>query len=682
MRKSVTLQDKTEKTISDTQDMNTKYNKMLCRAVAVLATATALTGCMKYKDLYDQGRAETEEKYSVMENAKGVFGEIDSKQDWNMLATGLVTITANAPLEDVARVEVLTAPPFGNGKARVVAAMDAQAGQTVTLSYEAPKALTRLFAACRDSRGHYYVKGFKPAAQATVTFQDAQAQKAPRRATALPDASTLTLDRVWASYNNIRCRRANEGDNTSNISLWAGSQWEQDTLWQLSDKAEQTIILQATEMTADERADLKAITDAYLQHEKGWYSDNVSNVEKVRNSKLNQQHNYLTTTGGPIALTPVQIWGSEQGACHLYYYYYNPADMEGKDEVEYLKSLPKYKAIQVWRTAGKTGLSDNLFRMHTYQLVYYGDGRPQQGQKAVGFDFPQGYKIGFMMRKMKSGNADQAETQYVAGKNGEVYGDGRLNQEINVWQLPNKNDTHFATAGMEPTDPRMAFFVANQRLYMTVEDGSNRDFSDIIIEVEGAVETAEADAPEDPEAEAYTLCFEDRPLTADYDLNDVVLRCRRLSITELEVALVATGAADQVYIHGADGWPLNDREVHEAFGIDPAATGSERFVNTMVGGVERQPLTYVVNVGTGVTIPQYLRDIYIENRTTGKVIRCAGKGEPPYAIIVPTGFKYPMEFQPITRAYTSFLSWAQNVNTAGDWYLFEDAGKVFPTLFW
>lgn len=40
-----------------------------------------------------------------------------------------------------------------------------------------------------------------------------------------------------------------------------------------------------------------------------------------------------------------------------------------------------------------------------------------------------------------------------------------------------------------------------------------------------------------------------------------------------------------------------------------------------------------------------------------------------------------MERQCITQAYKNFVQWAQNVNASGDWYLFEESDKVFPSLF-
>ena len=104
-------------------------------------------------------------------------------------------------------------------------------------------------------------------------------------------------------------------------------------------------------------------------------------------------------------------------------------------------------------------------------------------------------------------------------------------------------------------------------------------------------------------------------------------------------------------------------------------------VNTEVNGAKREVQARYVTVPEGVTIPQYLKNIFIENKTTQKIIRVPEQGEPPYAIIVPQDFQYPMEHTSITKAYGDFLEWAQNANQSKDWYVFDDADQILPSLF-
>ena len=137
-------------------------------------------------------------------------------------------------------------------------------------------------------------------------------------------------------------------------------------------------------------------------------------------------------------------------------------------------------------------------------------------------------------------------------KNGCLYGYGEMNTTIN--NFPD----HFSSAvtnkkyGMEPNDPRIAMFNANNKTFLAFEDGSDTNYSDMIIEL-GGNSGSFFDDPQEVEEQAYTMCFEDRPNVADYDMNDVVLRCTRVSSTELELSLIATGANDPVLINGIVG---------------------------------------------------------------------------------------------------------------------------------
>jgi hypothetical protein len=63
-------------------------------------------------------------------------------------------------------------------------------------------------------------------------------------------------------------------------------------------------------------------------------------------------------------------------------------------------------------------------------------------------------------------------------KQGELYGDGRLNNNINKW--PNFSSSKLGTDG-----PRVAWLTINGKTMMCWESGTDSDFNDIIIEVEG-----------------------------------------------------------------------------------------------------------------------------------------------------------------------------------------------------
>jgi hypothetical protein len=228
---------------------------------------------------------------------------------------------------------------------------------------------------------------------------------------------------------------------------------------------------------------------------------------------------------------------------------------------------------------------------------------------------------------------------------------------------------------MLDNDPRIAMFSANSKSYLTFEDGSDCNFSDLIVEINNGVDNTKIyeDLTELSNA-TYTMCFEDRPMNADYDMNDVVLRARRVngSSNMIWIELVACGAEDEVVLHGITGSKsLEGREIHDILKL----TGDKPFANTQSN--DKHPIvSEQINIGDK-TIKAFLRNVYIENKTTGQIIQMPIKnGEPPYAIIVPYDFKYPMEGKSIEAAYPGFLQWVQDMNTAKDWYIASDDNNL------
>ena len=303
---------------------------------------------------------------------------------------------------------------------------------------------------------------------------------------------------------------------------------------------------------------------------------------------------------------------------------------------------------------------------------------------AVSTIIPAGYRVGFMLRKNGSANV-------YAVNNGCLYGVGSMNAQIN-----NFGSFHNAVANysMSINDPRIAMFGVNGKTYLTFEDGTDCNFSDLIIEIGGTTKLPKSnditeapnpastsgivsiEQPQEPEAAAYTMCFEDRPIMADYDMNDVVLQATRIDNTTIMISLIACGAQDEVHLHNTLTINLEDRDIHDIFKV----SGDQPYVNTKSDGFSREPMSESVYIGNK-SIEEYLSGIYIENKTTGEIIGLPKKGEAPNAIIVPLNFSYPMEGQSIKDAYPEFLEWAQDKNTNKDWYTLGEADKIFPNLF-
>ena len=662
----------------------------------MLLGAVAFASCNKF-DLNDGEMArQAQEAQEIKTNAEKIFGTIDQNQDWNSIISGKVSVTADANLDDIIKVQILTESPILNNDAKVLAESTAKNGQTVTLNYDAPNIYKKLVAACVDSKGVYYIQVFN-VGQANVSFAQAEKSNSPRRAQA-SEAPDFTSIKLKAPQKSVNTRRTESSD--AKFSMWKDSKWN-DNMWVIADgqtfsngwkmdspkgsekadaaKDRGVIYRDIEDFSSNELANVQMIMNSlFVKYAGADKNKKKNNVESVRNSAYyaSNNHNYFETDGvNPVTLIPIQAFTDDFKQNHLFYYYYKPEEIPaGMDEVEYIKQLPKYMAIQVERIqTSKEEKAGAYFHKQEFLLPFYKND-PVVGDNEATAIFPKGYKVGFLnLKTINIGTYDITNKIY-----GCTYGDGRLNYEINHYgDFLSAMDTSLGglfEGGMTWTDPRIAIFTANGKTYMCFEEGSDCNFSDMVIEIGGGLNRI--DETPDPGTEVYTMCFEDRPATADYDLNDVVLRCTRKDKTTLILSIVATGALDNVYIHGATGWVHNDKEVHELFGaVD--SEGNNHFVNTEKGGNVKDAISAEVTVSETLSIPDYLKNIFIENKSTGKTVGIPQTGEPPYAIIVPGIFEYPLERVCINNAYLKFKNWAQDMTTHTDWYTEPESEKVY-----
>lgn len=674
--------------------------KKLLSLLAV--TSLTLTSCIDHETNLYKG----DDSKAIKQNAENVLGQI-VRQDWSSINQGSVKIIANAPLNNIVKVQILTESPFGNPNARVLNEAEIVNGRYVTLKYDAPNVYDRLIAACVNDKGVYYVQSFG-LQDAEVDFGEvAESRRARAAEYTYPAASSIVLGEPVKSFNALRAEATlnsethqimvNDGTNDFYYMNLYDASWANDRLWSPQAKTDgdwkitENGIYKEIKETVD-MTTVKAICDAYLQKMGGLHPTNgrSNNWELIAegNDHFIINNNYLISDGTPLIVTPVQMGTSEGNNNNIYYYYFDPAKTAGmtsEQEANYIKALPKFKAMK--------GLANksNFFRDKAYLLPYYGDGTLENGATAyAGLAIPKGHKIGFLNRKGYAGKTEQDCTS------GCTYGDGRLNVEVNHLHghylsaidtklaatirknNPNaKDDLRYGktTNGMQFDSPRIAVFSANDRTYLCFEDGSDCNFCDMILEVSQGAKTI--DESPAPEASLYTMCFEDRLASADYDMNDIVLQASRINETTIRLSLVASGADDllQLEIPGYDEAMLASKEVHELFNVTPGST----FINTKTSQDSFEPISEDFEVAADLSIEDFLKTIKLNNLTTGKTITVpTTAGEPPYAIIVPLNFAYPMETVCIKDAYSKFTEWVQTNDQTIYWYLDINTEKVYP----
>ena len=607
-----------------------------------------LAGCSKEKDLFTITQDDINAAIAKT-NAEKVFGvTFDPNQDWNSTISGEVTIQANPSVKkvqvlvNVCEVNDPSAPAYVTRNTMSVLNETETNGQTtIKLNYDAPIDNLGIYVAFITDYGYFVRK-----VNGNTASLDGTAKSRMTRALStgytLPEGS-FAIENIYPSY------AAERG--------WV----EGEKLYDLSDESYASLKMTSDpEDYSDEfKEEFGAVVFSFFPNGKGH-----DNLPIVKESGYYNGKVYPITTGDePIIVTPIYKcdhatqYGNEVYNSDLYYYYFNEQEMgnlpEKKDTIEYLQSLPKFKAIPFNQCFGEN--EDNEIRKHgSFALLYFGDGIPEEG--AVGtFEFPQGYKIGFMVR---------AKTEFEHGKKqGEVYGDGRLNNDINKADAYN-----FKSSNLGEDGPRAAWIVVEDKMIMCWESGTDSDFNDIIMEVEGGIEPF---IPVGPKKEVFTYCFEDSQ-NGDYDMNDVVIKATRINKTTVEYSLIACGAYKELCIRNINSDPItDDAEVHALFGLQP-----NQFINTDASN-KRKPITVTKKVNENFSFKDPATQPRIYDKSTGNTIYLATKGQSPYGIMIPNDFKYPYEKVCIKDAYKQFNNWGQHSITSTLWYTDPVEGKIY-----
>ena len=699
-----------------------KYLTRMKKIFVIAVLGLMISSCSKHFDFQEPAPTPTPEptptptsnkatQEEINANVAKIFGTtFSSDQDWSSTTKYTVTITADAPMSDIAKVQILTEAPYFNEDARVLNESTVSKGQSISITYDCPSEYTDLVAACVDSKGIYYVAGFK-AGDNSVNFQNA-AKASTRAAYNLPnlpaaDGLMIKYKNSALSYNAIRAQKAGQDGEKASINPWLNSNWNDERIWMINNtggnstwRVERQTIFRNVTISETEKQNLETILSAVGgrfgrddAHKKG-------NLEIIRNSPVYQlTKNYLVADGkAPITLTPVQIQTTDYSSVALYYYYFNPSELEGKSEEEqltFLKRLPKFKCVDGKQTKEASGTltadkkldnenNGNYFKVHEYVLPYFGDDVKSSTNNedvihAQSFTIPKGYYVGFMLRKNVKNYKDSymkisdingyqgtnySQKSYEESENGEVYADGRLNEQINQFgKFSEARDK-----GMELNDPRAAIFGANQKAYMMFEEGCDVNFVDMIVEINGGVDVV--DAAQEIKSNVYTFCFEDRNL-GDYDMNDVVIKAKRLNISQVEYSVVACGAYDELYLRNINGTTLKgDTEIHALFGVTDLST----FINTQTKNYN--PVSEVITVDPSFSFTDFDKQIFIYNKSQGYEVKMSQKGQDPHGIMIPCDFNYPTEKTCIKDAYLKFNNWGENPVSSTDWYLDPVSGKV------
>ena len=329
--------------------------------LSAIAIAFTLCGCTSH----DEGNDEYNNAL-IKENAQKVFGNIDPAQDWNSIKQGSVTITADANLDNIEKVQILTESPFCNNDAAILNEAKVEKGQKVTLVYDAPNVYDKLFAACVSSEGKYFVKVFN-LGESSVSFKSTATARMTRSGEGYPSLASIVLGTPTPSFNAQRAiqSQASEdhtvlindnvgGGNYRAYDLWADGSWANEKMFAVTSTPDNGWTFENGTIwkTVDDDVDIttvKEIVNEFLSKTGAIHTtNNKSNnwetiVESTPYFVLNK--NYLIATGEPVTITPIQMNTTEGKFNTVYYYYFDPKvtkDMTAEEEANYIKALPKY----------------------------------------------------------------------------------------------------------------------------------------------------------------------------------------------------------------------------------------------------------------------------------------------------------------------------------------------------
>ncbi len=586
------------------------------KKLILLISLFLLSSCMEKEFSYNREK-------EIEDNIKNIFGvDFPKTQNWCTAVNSSIKVHT---AESTTKVQVLLSNV--NDSISYLTLLNQSKvkkdNETISLTFDTPDTYTNLFIAFIDNNGQYFYKKFNIGDE-EVYFED-----------------KIHTTRAAASQNYTLPTNSPIIEET--VESFASQRgWLPGEKFYIFENQS----IEANDYDETFKEVFRSVIFNYFPNGRKY-----DNLPKIKKSGYYNESAYPITTGDePIIVSPVYKNDGgyyEISEAELYYYYF-----KGDLSREEIEALPKYKALQLSDLYTNED-NNRIGKSKSYVLAYWGDEIPEVGVEGS-YQFPEGYKIGFMYKSNT--------THYGNKRQGELYCDGRLNYNIN-------NYYDFKNSKLDSEDPRMAWMSVNSKMFLCVESGTDKDFNDLIVEVEGGIKPIII-IPDEPEKQFYTFCYEDQRL-GDYDMNDIVFKGTRLDETHVEWTLMATGAMDQLYIYNIEGENIKSTiEVHDIFG-KPG-----QFVNTSKN--DNTPyITDIIEVNKNYSFLDVTTQPYIYDKSKNWYVKIAKQGEDPHAIMIPYDFRWPLERICIKDAYSRFNEWGQGIIEETDWYKFPNEEKVY-----
>lgn len=423
--------------------------------------------------------------------------------------------------------------------------------------------------------------------------------------------------------------------------------------------------------------------------------DLLENVQEGINAESkNLEVNYELISNGPFNVSFLYGYTGCYDSRVLGYYYHSPgtyADMTFVDLTETVmydyidgKAKLQYQLdndTDVWYDANfdyRDGFAPPYTRLvdrlgddaYNIDLVIGEYGERITAIRGLSYliDVPEGYRIGFYLKRAEEYNIEQRSS---------IIGKGI---PANVLPL-DFVETNFTANALNVDGKLRSFYYQNDGVtFMGFEDaGSNGDFdcNDIIIGV-GADLEKELPTVSYPDVDAiiqsydnmtWTIAFEDIGRNADFDFNDAVIRITPdYDKQTVDVYVCAAGSEEAIYLYydGPDGDVLLC-EIHEALGGGTYinTTSSIVIVPPKYIGTVSWPIEYTINQDAARFYCQIKRGSCEE--CTDIISLNSNPGEMPQAILVAGNWNWPKEGIDISTVYSIFPDWSKDVTKMAFW---------------
>jgi hypothetical protein len=189
----------------------------------VFATSVLVTSCAK-NDAFDSNYKS--EQYQT--SFESIFGTIDSNQDWNLTSSRTAKITLAGSSSENYIIDICSTNPATDPNSKSLYKTTAKGGQTLTATFDAPTALSRVFVSRAGSDGQYYIAADLSDNIFNTTFENAIVASAKTRSSAVVSGDPFTFETVTyptsvpsdiINGDNLNSSSTNDDQNLTNIEL-------------------------------------------------------------------------------------------------------------------------------------------------------------------------------------------------------------------------------------------------------------------------------------------------------------------------------------------------------------------------------------------------------------------------------------------------------------------------------